>query len=63
MDEECFKKEEEKIKKFRYFKKLFFLEKFIFKICLFENEVNFVINRKEVNEFCKIYHYIIYYNE
>ena len=63
IDEECFKKEEEKIKKFGYFKKLFSVEKFIFKICLFENKVSFVINRREINEFCKIYHYIIYYNE
>jgi len=62
IDEKCFKKEEDKLKKFRH-KKTVFIEDFIFNICLFELKINFKINKKDINEFCKIYHYIIYYDE
>ena len=62
IDEKCFKKEEDKLKKFRH-TKTFFIEDFVFNICPFEIKINFKINKKEVNEFCKIYHYIVYYDE
>ena len=62
IDEECFKKEEDKLKKFKN-RKTVSIEKFILNICLFELKINFKINKKDINEFCKIYHYIIYYDE
>ena len=62
IDEKCFKKEEDKLKKFKYTKTIS-IENFIFDICPFEIKINFKINKKEINEFCKIYHYTVYYDE
>jgi len=62
IDEKCFKKEENKLKKFKHTKTIS-IESFIFDICPFEIKINFKVNKKEINEFCKIYHYTVYYDE